>query len=354
MKRILLVSNHVFHYRQKVYNYFYDAFLNDGYEFHVLSDSFQDAGYEYRFIRHDGKLNMKNCRDIIIRVQPEIVIIFLHLKDMVQIPLIHWCKLKKIKVIFWNKGLSDIDTDSAIKKILYHHIHNQSDALITYTPDMVVNFQEKNRSKLFVAYNTVDCSDIDKSKYDRADIKLKYGIKEKYVVLYISRIRPAKKPEALINALAYMPDIAVIMMGAGMNDELQRKIDEIPNIYYVGQKYGDEGNEIWAIGDVFSIPVNCGLGINEAIFWGMPIVTMQGFQPPEIYYLKEGKTGYIAANEAEYKMQLLSLLHNNDELERMKSECIKEYHAETSIQNMYHGFIDAIRYCESEEIRQKT
>lgn len=342
-----MISNHVFHYRQKVYNYFFDAFHKDGFEFHVMSDSFQEAGYEHRFIMHEARLNMKGCKGTIQEIRPDVVIMFLRLKDMVQIPLMHYCKSHGVKVIFWNKGLSDEDPNNVIKKMLYHHIHNHCDALITYTPDMKANFQKKNWNKLFIAYNTVNCSDIDKKKYDRQAIKKKYEIKENRVVLYVSRFRPSKKPEALIDALQNIPDVAVVYMGEGITGSIQKRIDSLSNVYYVGQKYGEEGNEIWAIGDVFSIPVNCGLGINEAIFWGMPIVTMQGFQPPEIYYLKEGKTGYIAKDEGEYQSRLLSLVYNNDELERMKAECIKEYHDESDIQNMYQGFIDAIHFCES-------
>lgn len=44
---------------------------------------------------------------------------------------------------------------------------------------MISNFRKKNRNKLFIAYNTVDCSDIDKSKYNKNEIKKKYNIKEK-------------------------------------------------------------------------------------------------------------------------------------------------------------------------------
>ncbi len=104
--------------------------------------------------------------------------------------------------------------------------------------------------------------------------------------------------------------------------------------------------EVWAMGQVFSIPVNVGLGINEAIFWGMPVVTMKGYQPPEIYYLKDGKTGFIVDGEAEYKEKLLSLLNDEKELARMKKECEKEYEAEVRIDRMYQGFIDAVKYCD--------
>ena len=68
--------------------------------------------------------------------------------------------------------------------------------------------------------------------------------------------------------------------------------------------------------------------------------------------MKEGKTGYIAENEKDYKEKLLSLLNDNELLARMKEECRKEYEEEVSIDKMYKGFIDAVRYCRK-EYRQK-
>lgn len=345
MKKVLLISNYVFHYRQKVYNYFADRFLKDGFEFHVLSNEFQDAGYTYRFIAHTLPMTVPGYKKMIDELNPAVVIVFLHLKDKIELPIIHYCKRKHITVIFWNKGVSDTDPNNVIKNMIYHHIHNTCDALITYTPEMIDNFKQKNRKKLFVAYNTVDCSDIDKSRYDREAIKQKYGIKESKVVLYISRLKESKKIGLLLDALAGVEDVAVVAIGAGITPELQAKFDSASNLYYLGQKYGDEGNEVWAIGDVFSIPVSVGLGLNEAIFWGMPTVTMEGFQPPEIYYLKEGKTGFITKDEAEYKERLLALLRDESHLAYMQQECAKEYEQEVSIACMYKGFIDAIKYC---------
>lgn len=345
MRKVLLISNYVFHYRQKVYNYFTDRFKQDGYEFHVLSNEFQNAGYDFKFTAHTLPMSVKAYERVIREIKPAVVIVFLHLKDKIQIPIIHYCKRKKISVVFWNKGVSDQDPHNPVKNMLYHHIHNCCDALITYTPEMTGNFQKKNRHKLFIAYNTVDCSDIDRSKYDKQAIRKKYGIKEKKVVLYISRLKKNKRIEILLNALANVPDVAVVVMGAGITPVLKEMFDSVSNLYYMGTKYGEEGTEIWAMGDIFSIPVNVGLGINEAIFWNMPVVTMQGFQPPEIYYLKEGKTGFIAKNEEDYKQKLLYLLQNDDVLQKIRKECQKEYEEEVAIDKMYQGFISAIQYC---------
>ncbi|MCD8007041.1 MAG: glycosyltransferase family 4 protein [Oscillospiraceae bacterium] len=344
MKKILLVSNYVFHYRQKVYNYFADRFHDDGYEFHVLAPEYQHVEYELKFTAHTQKFSALSYLREIKRIKPDVVIVFLHLKDVVQLPVIYYCRLNKIPAIFWNKGTSDTDPDNKWKNAVYHHMHNMCDALITYTSETQKNFTEKNQKKLFVAWNTVNCTDIDKSKYDKAKIRKKYNIAENTVVLYISRMRKDKHIEILLEALADVPDIAVVAMGAGMTPDLQQKFDASSNLYYLGQKYGEEGNEVWAMGDVFSIPVNCGLGINEAIFWNLPIVTTKGYQPPEIYYVKDGKTGFILNSEKEYKETLLRLASDKKLLETMKNECQKEYEKEVSIDRMYQGFIGAIHY----------
>lgn len=346
MKKILLISNHVFHYRQKVYNAFVERFNNDGYEFHVASNSFQNAGYDFKFKEHIVEMSIHKYFNLINDLKPECVILFLHLKDYIQIPIILYCRLNKIPVIFWNKGISVTDGKNPFKNFVYHRIHDSCDALITYTPDMKVNFQRKNYNKLFIAYNSLDFSDIDKSKYSNIpSIKKKYGIKEKYVILYVSRMQPYKRPDLLADLFAYQRDVAVVFMGSGMTAELKEKIDAADNLYYLGQKYGDEGNEVFAMGDVFSTPGNIGLSICDALFWNLPICILKGNHAPEIYYMKDGKTGFFAKDEASFKERVLDLLDDQEELARMRRECQMEYEAEVSIDRMYQGFIDAIRFC---------
>lgn len=347
MNKVLLISNHVFHYRQKVYNFFSDKFSEAGYEFHVLANSFQQVGYDFRFVKHEEPFSVMAYCQKIESIHPDVVILFLHLKDRVELPLIYYCKRKKIPVVFWNKGNSDTDSNNRIKNAIYHHIHHICDALITYTPDTVDNFRKKDRYKLFVANNTIDYSEVDRTKFHSDAVRQRYGISESKVVLYISRLKKDKHLEYLLSALANVPDVAIVVMGAGMNEDWQMLFERVSNLYYVGQKYGEEGNEIWSMGDIYSVPVNCGLGINEAIFWGLPIVTMQGFQPPEIYYLKDGVNGYIVKDEQEYREKLLYLLRNDEVRVSMKKACEKIYREETDIKWMYQGFIQAIKYCEN-------
>ena len=52
MKKILLVSNNVMHFRIRIYIAFFDMWKQMGYEFHVVSNEYQTVDVDIRFIKH--------------------------------------------------------------------------------------------------------------------------------------------------------------------------------------------------------------------------------------------------------------------------------------------------------------
>lgn len=346
MNRVLLVSNEVMHYRERVYNYFYKRFKESDLDFHVLSNSFQDAGCELEFQHYTLPFSVKGYIRKIREVKPQYVILFLHLKDRVMLPILWYCNLHHIPVIYWNHGINVRTPDDKRKNAVFHYIHNRCDALITYTPAMRQYFADKNQKKLFVAYNTLNFTDIDKEAVpDKAKTKKKYGIREDRVILYISRMLPYKRPDLLMEAFADMDDVAVVMVGPGFSRKQQRMADAHGNLYYLGEKYGSEVDEIYRMGDVFSTPGHIGLAMNEALFWGLPVILLQGRHAPEIYYMKDGQTGYLAKDEADFKQYMTDLLHDDVRLKEMHDNCLDVYEQEAGIDRMFQGFIDAVRYC---------
>ncbi|MFI3213724.1 MAG: glycosyltransferase family 4 protein [Eubacteriales bacterium] len=347
MKKILLVSNHVFHYRQKLYNYFQKKFNEDGYELYVLSNSFQEVDFSTEYKKYETKMSITNYVKLLDEIKPDVVILFLHLKDYVMLPLIYSCKIKKIPVIYWNHGINIKTPESKIKNALFYFIHSCCDALITYTPEMKKYFSEKSQRKLFVAYNTIDLSDIDKNEIcNPSECKSKYGIKEKNVILYVSRLKTYKRPELLIELFGGMEDIAVVLVGPDETDEFLMKVSAFDNVYYLGEKYGIEVDEIYKMADIFSTPGHIGLALNQAMFWGVPVVLLEGIHAPEIYYLKDNITGKIAVNEEVLKEYVLALLNDKEQLESMSAAALDVYEKEISIDRMYEGFKEAIKYCE--------
>lgn len=346
MEKILLISNDVLHYREKIYNYFYDKFQEKGYDFQVLSNRFQNMNYELKYAYYEMPFSTIQYIKKIKEIRPQYVILFLHLKDKVMFPIIAYCKLRQIPVIYWNHGINIETPNNKMKNAIFHFIHNQCDALITYTPDMRKYFSKKSQKKLFVAYNTLNFTDIDKETVpDKETTKRKYGITEKKVILYISRMKPYKRVDLLMDEFADMDDIAVVMVGPEFSREQQKKVDAHKNLYYLGEKYGADVNEIYKMGDVFSTPGHIGLAMNEALFWGLPVILLEGKHAPEIYYMKNGETGYLAKDEDDFKNYIVALFHDDVRLKKMSNACLKAYEKEVSIERMFKGFEDAIDYC---------
>ena len=347
MKKILLISNEVLHYREKIYNYFYDRFLNDGYELEVLTNNAQTVDFDLKFRLTIAPFSVKGYCAMIKMMKPDVVILFLHLKDKIMIPIIHYCNRKHIPVIYWNVGINRETPNAKIKNAVFHYIHNKCDALITYTPEMKKYFLKKNLNKLFVAYNTLDFSDIDKDALpSKEEIKEKYNIKEEKVILYISRMMPYKRVDLLMDLFKDLTDIAVVMVGPGFSEEQKQICDAHENLYYLGEKYGNDVNEIYKMGDIFSTPGHIGLAMNEAMFWGLPVILLEGHHAPEVYYMKNGYTGYMAKNEDDFNRYVRELLADDERLNKMSKMSLKVFEKEVSIDKMYQGFIDAVHYCE--------
>lgn len=346
MDKILLISNEVLHYREKIYNYFHERFKEDNLEFQVLSNSFQNVSYELEFEHFTLPFSVKGYIRKIKEIGPQYVILFLHLKDKVMIPIIWYCNLHRIPVIYWNHGINIRTPNDKMKNAIFHYIHNRCNALITYTPDMRQYFTEKNQKKLFIAYNTLNFTDIDKDAVqDKETTKKKYGIKEDKVILYISRMMPYKRVDLLMESFADLDDIAVVMVGPGFSEKQQKMVDEHSNLYYLGEKYGSDVDKIYKMGDVFSTPGHIGLAMNEALFWGLPVILLKGRHAPEIYYMKDGETGYLAKDEDDFKQYMIELLHDDKRLKEMSNACLEVYGKEVSIDKMYQGFADAITFC---------
>ena len=322
MNKILLISNDVLHYRQKVYNYLSDRFKLDGYEFVVLANKFQDANMEITFRHVQMPFSITQYKSFIIKEKPNTVIFFLHLKDKVLFPLLFYCKRHRIRTIFWNIGINALTPNSHIKNMVFHYVHNKCDALITYTPDTKRYFTEKNQKKLFVAYNTLNLREIDKSSLpSKKDIKAKYNIKNDKIILFISRLLPYKKVDILLEAFKENKDVGVVIVGPGINEEQMQLVNCHSNFYYLGEKYGKDVDEIYSIGDLFSTPGHIGLAIVEAFFWGLPVILLNGHHAPEIYYMKNGKTGYMVNDIEELKRRTLELLYNDELRNQMAKNC---------------------------------
>lgn len=355
MKRILLISNQVLHYRIKIYNHFYHEFLMLGMEFHVLSNAYQEVDFPIAFKKHELPFGVSSYLKKVNQIKPDLIIFFLHLRDTPFFPLLTYCRFKHIPAIYWGHGVDLHHQKNRIKKSIYHFIHTLCKAIILYTPNELKFLSHKTQQKTFIAYNTQDFSDIEKNTImSKSEVKRKYGIREDFVVLFISRILPYKGLDMLLEILSDSPLIGLVIVGPGISDHQLKRIAQSPNYYYLGEKYNHEVNEIFQMGDIFSTPGHIGLALNQAFFWGKPVVVLEGHHAPEIYYMQDGQTGYVVKNKEELKAKILLLAENPTLLASMSNNTQQVFNQNISISRMFSGFEKAVAYCLPQPFKEET
>src|SRR5579862_6184512 len=188
-KRVLLISNRVMHYRVSVYNYFWRGFREHGWDFVVLSNELQRQNQNAcQFELIERPFDFFAYRAEIRRLRPDAVILFLHLKDGILWPLIHWLKFAGIPVALWTKARNLDDPDNRIRNAFFDYLHFVSDALILYTASLTRFIAERQRKKTFIANNTINFEDFPAIHESKEEIKRDLGIPFQKIVLFVGRI----------------------------------------------------------------------------------------------------------------------------------------------------------------------
>lgn len=349
LRRVLLVSNPVFHYRASNYNYFARRFREHGYEFFVRSNRLQrNNPYPLEFDFAEIPLRFGRYRREIDRIRPDVVILFLHLKDFLIWPLVHWLKLRGTPVIYWNKGINLEVKNPQWRNRFFHYIHSRCDALLLYSAQNATDIQPKNRAKIFIAPNALNPTAWPEISETREAIKREFGLPYSKYVLFVGRMRKAKKVEHLIEAFNTIddPGLGAVLVGDRMDYTLDRLIRS-PNIRHLGEVFDPQNERVGKLfkaADVFCIPGDVGLGLNEAFQWGLPVVTEGGLQSPEIHYLTHGVNGFVVPeNDIVALREKLLWLLRDDALRARFSVAAKAAIAERgSIEAMFQGFLACV------------
>lgn len=349
MKKVILISNKVFHYRVSNYNYFARRFREEGWEFSVIANEIQKNNpcpLEFEFL--EMPFSFYDYKREIERVKPDVVILFLHLKNLIIWPLLHWLKWKGIRVVYWNKGINLEVRNPRLRNLPFFYIHNLSDGIVLYSKHEVKDIKPKNRQKVWVANNAVNFTAFPDIMESIEEIKAEFGIPFKKVVLFVGRMRPVKKVEHLIEMFNTIdePDCGCVIVGDPMEYKIPGMIRG-KNIRFLGEVFDPDNKQIsklFKMADLFVIPGDVGLGMNQAFYWGLPVVTEDGLQPPEIHYLKNGRSGFIVPeNDTSALKEKTLMLLNDDALRRQFSENAREdILREASVETMFQGFFQCV------------
>lgn len=353
-KRVLLISNTVMHYRVSVYNYLSRRFAEEGWDWSVLTNKVQSqnklaAQYPLEVIPFSASAYRRRILDL----KPDVVILFLHLKDPIQWFLVHWLKLKGIPYILWTKTRNLDKPRSAVSNPLYWYINSLCDGLILYSHGLNHYLTTRQLRKAFVANNTINHTEQPKIDEDKEAIKNSLNLPFRKVLLFVGRMDVdggRKRVDLLIEFFRELKgtEHGLVIVGSGMKPEWQARINP-ETTRYLGEVHDPENRQIariFTMADVCAIPGHVGLGLNQAFYFGLPVVTMEGNQPPEIINLHSGRNGYIVpANDTETLRHRIFELLNDDGLRtRFSSAAREDFQNEASIEGMFQGFFKCVSY----------
>lgn len=274
----------------------------------------------------------------------------------------------KFKIIGWNHGWdrrTGFNPESSLKDRLRLFMLRKADAMIFYSEDAPVKLSKyTDKNKFFVANNTLDTTELIalKEGFKKENIevlKKEVGFTTKYNLIYTARLEPKKKPKKLLIIFKELQkkttDISLHIIGSGPIEEELKQIvldEQISNVKFYGAIYDNEltGKMIYC-SDLMIIPSWLGLSIIHSFCFDCPLVTFErDFHPPEIIYLKEGKTGYNFWDKSNIEAVncILNFLYDKGLQEYFKKNMEEVINNEASISKFVEGATDAINYCLNE------
>jgi len=345
MRNILLLYPEMLFYKISIFNKLSAYLEQKGYNLIIWYTKIYDPNKECTFSYvPDTSMTLKNYGRVIKENKIEAVINILFKKDpgyFFYIFSILKTKRLHIPIIFYGHGI-DKQKDQWWRNILYNLTYFLFDGIILYTPAEKSKLWERFHYKITCANNTLDIDNINIVE-NKEQIKTRYRITSPKIILTTGRLHSRKKIEILsdifIQNYKNSPDVGWVLVGPGLSDEVLAVIKGVKNIHFLGPVYDKmKMAEIFSIADLYCVPGALGLGIVEALYWGLPVLTMAVNHGPEAYYLRNYQNSLIAKDKQELKQMIHDILLDDEKRLVFSGNARKVFYEEATLDKMFEGF----------------
>lgn len=345
MKNILLLYPDMLFYKISIFNKLSAYLEQRGYKLIIWYRKIYDPNKEctFNFIQNTS-MTLKNYSRVIKENKIEAVINILFKKDpgyFFYIFSILKTKKLRIPIIFYGHGI-DKQKDQWWRNFLYNLTYFLFDGIILYTPAEKSKIWKRFHHKITCANNTLDIDNMNIQE-NKEQIKIRYNISSPKIILTTGRLYSRKKIEILsdifIQNYKNSPDVGWVLVGPDLSDEVNKAIKGIKNIYFLGPVYDKKKMaEIFSIADLYCVPGALGLGIVEALYWGLPVLTMAVKHGPEAYYLRNDQNSLIAKNKQELQQMIHDILFDDEKRILFSGNARKVFFEEATLDKMFEGF----------------
>jgi glycosyltransferase involved in cell wall biosynthesis len=251
------------------------------------------------------------------------------------------------QAFYYGHGLNMTKKTSVAQVLGSNLLHTMFDGLILYSPREKRFLWKRNRRKASVAPNTLDMEGREQLvTRDKAAILKSLGIKQPHVVLFSGRIQPRKRLDVLLRLFdkldASCSEWALAVVGPGLDEQTRSQYERHGNVYFLGPLYDRTSvAEVFSACDIFSIPGAMGLAIVESLYWGKPVVTLEGHHGPELHYLNDGNS-FVCRDEEDYDQKMRYLMNHLDVISVMGRAARSTYGKFCTLDRFLEGFHTAI------------
>lgn len=314
MRKILIVQRKLMHYRRLLLQYLMEQ---GDYEIEILQigekTEHSDNLYtfpakelikykNYSLQRSDGmisfvKENYQSYDYIILEGATNLIN---------NIPICTFLIKNKKTYVVWDAGRRKNSKMSLPRKLVQKKLEfvwKNAAAIIAYSSLAKQYFESVGveSKKIFVCQNTLYVEEFDRqiaqqSLKELAEIRDKYAAENKKIILYVGAVEPRKRIKDLVDAFILLSekrkDLSLVIIGSGNQlEELKDYTSEKEEVYLLGSII-DGVIKYFMAADLFALPSEGGLSINQAMICGKPIVASSA-DGTELDLIEEGKNGYL-------------------------------------------------------------
>jgi len=263
-------------------------------------------------------------------------------------------KIYKKPFVLWSEAIENkfFKKNNLIQNIKYNLIYiyrkliySQVDHFIAYS-EMSKKYLCKmgvDKSKIFVGEQVMPKELLKNVSINKSTTKYK----DKKIILSLGYLKKGKGLDCLIESYKRIKakETLLIIAGSGPEEKyLKTLCNGREDIHFVGYVKGKDKFKYYDIADIFVLPTlydAWGLVINEAMYYGLPIITTKAAGAAELIY--KNNNGFVIepSNTNELKIHLEKLI-NNDILRQEMSNNSKGYGDAVNANKGVKPFIEAI------------
>lgn len=368
MPRVVIVQEHLPHYREKFFDLLHTQMETAGihldlvYSPHVSASLL--AGHlpwaipvptrRWKHFAWQNALKLCHGADLVI-VQQESKYVVNYVLQILSL-------FNKQKIAFWGHG-RNFQSENA--NILGEEIKKRAsrfcDWWFAYN-DMSVKIVQNlgfPLSRITSVQNSIDTHSIADARQRTSPdqlvaLKAKLGISSTNIGVFTGGLYREKRLPFLIEACelirASVPDFELIVIGKGPEaDFIEDSARKYPWIHFVGPKSDVEKVPYWMISKLLLMPGLVGLVVLDSFSLGVPMITTDyPYHSPEISYLQDGINGVIVKpwpDVEEYAKRAIALFHAPEKITNLSRNALaaaKQYSVERMSQCFADGIISAL------------